>query len=352
MYPEGKLARRTKNGFVEFKVMAPKEMRTPNCYYEICFDEREYMNTICFAHSDEPRPIISLLRKPPRPFRPTSPMERALFSVLRLENERGGSFMPVGTSFVFYFGQGDGRREFIVTNRHIVEKHTNLTVVFHLGQRDWVSGVRYTIPNLPELQPTVGRFVRADLSKIAAAWTFHPDADIDLAVYPLGPILEYLNPFGGGNEQYYSPLSVKMVPDDNFVAGLDVVENVQFIGYPSGIYDSYTQLPIVRQGVTATPYLVDYEGRPTFLIDAPVFEGSSGSPVFVSGRARNDKHGHAASRADLVLLGIVARHRYIEVERGGQSWKVERNLGEVFRAHLILEAIDAAVSTGNDRADT
>jgi len=169
MYPEGKLARRTKNGFVEFKVMAPKEMRTPNGYYEICFDEREYMNTICFAHSDKPRPIISLLRKPPRPFRPTSPMERALFSVLRLENERGGSFMPVGTSFVFYFGQGDGRREFIVTNRHIVEKHTNLTVVFHLGQRDWVSGVRYTIPNLPELQPTVGRFVRADLSKIAAA---------------------------------------------------------------------------------------------------------------------------------------------------------------------------------------
>jgi hypothetical protein len=47
----------------------------------------------------------------------------------------------------------------------------------------------------------------------------------------------------------------------------------------------YMILPIsprfFRRGMTATPPQLDYCGRPTFLIDASVFGGSSGSPVFL-----------------------------------------------------------------------
>jgi hypothetical protein len=39
--------------------------------------------------------------------------------------------------------------------------------------------------------------------------------------------------------------------------------------------------PIARRGWTATPVALDYSGKPMFLVDAPVFVGSSGSPVFV-----------------------------------------------------------------------
>ncbi len=40
-------------------------------------------------------------------------------------------------------------------------------------------------------------------------------------------------------------------------------------------------LPVVRRGITATPVSVDFERRPAFLIDASIFPGSSGSPVFL-----------------------------------------------------------------------
>jgi hypothetical protein len=40
-------------------------------------------------------------------------------------------------------------------------------------------------------------------------------------------------------------------------------------------------MPIMRRGTTATPMVLDFEGRPEFLIDAAVYPGSSGSPVFV-----------------------------------------------------------------------
>jgi hypothetical protein len=56
---------------------------------------------------------------------------------------------------------------------------------------------------------------------------------------------------------------------------------VTFIGYPNGIWDSKNLLPVVMRGTTASPIEVDFEGTPRFLIDASVFGGSSGSPVFI-----------------------------------------------------------------------
>ena len=54
-----------------------------------------------------------------------------------------------------------------------------------------------------------------------------------------------------------------------------------FIGYPSGVWDHVNLMPIMRRGTTATPMALNFEGRAEFLIDAAVYPGSSGSPVFV-----------------------------------------------------------------------
>lgn len=53
------------------------------------------------------------------------------------------------------------------------------------------------------------------------------------------------------------------------------------IGYPNGLWDSQNNLPIIRRGITATSVKKDYNGKKEFLIDAAVFPGSSGSPVFI-----------------------------------------------------------------------
>lgn len=68
---------------------------------------------------------------------------------------------------------------------------------------------------------------------------------------------------------------------------------VTFIGYPNGLYEFTSLLPIVRQGYAATAMHIDHGGKPTFLIDAFVFPGSSGSPVFLVPRpSAPDKFGN------------------------------------------------------------
>lgn len=88
------------------------------------------------------------------------------------------------------------------------------------------------------------------------------------------------------------------------------IEPVTFIGYPNGLFDSASLLPIVRQGYAATAMKVDCEAKPVFLIDASVFPGSSRNPVFlVPRRAAPDKRGSITIGGPVkppILLGVVA----------------------------------------------
>ena len=79
---------------------------------------------------------------------------------------------------------------------------------------------------------------------------------------------------------------------------LEAIEEVVLIGYPAGIRDPAHLTPIARKGITATPPAWDYGGRPTFLVDASVFHGSSGSPVF--------SRDIDATRPSWKLLGVVS----------------------------------------------
>jgi hypothetical protein len=90
--------------------------------------------------------------------------------------------------------------------------------------------------------------------------------------------------------------------------GLDAVEEVLFIGYPCGIWDARNLLPIVRRGITATPIYIDFSGRKQFLIDASVFPGSSGSPVFIynAGIYWDKKSGSTVVGHRLFFLGILS----------------------------------------------
>ena len=57
-------------------------------------------------------------------------------------------------------------------------------------------------------------------------------------------------------------------------------EEIVFIGYPSGLRDEHNSTPLIRRGITASPIWNDFGNDPIFLIDAGVYPGSSGSPVF------------------------------------------------------------------------
>jgi len=78
------------------------------------------------------------------------------------------------------------------------------------------------------------------------------------------------------------------------------------IGYPNGIWDRSNNLPIVRQGITASHPKLNYNGKKEVLIDAACFPGSSGSPVLIYNQGgHTTKEGHLDMRGRLILLGIL-----------------------------------------------
>ena len=90
---------------------------------------------------------------------------------------------------------------------------------------------------------------------------------------------------------------------------LSIAENVYFIGYPDNRFDVQNNLPLIRQGMIASHPKYDYNGDPVFIIDAQVFPGSSGSPVYIDLTYENIKNGKIvlSPKKDIKLLGIVSQ---------------------------------------------
>lgn len=99
----------------------------------------------------------------------------------------------------------------------------------------------------------------------------HPDSEIDLAC---------INITGMNiNESEYS----FKVFEKGFLNKIDYRKispnsDVFYVGFPVGVYDTKNNLPLLRHGRIASIPEIDYNGKREFVIDAQVFQGSSGSP--------------------------------------------------------------------------
>jgi hypothetical protein len=190
--------------------------------------------------------------------------KRLLFSTVRVDTVLEDGSQGTGTAFVFDCIHNGRRHGFVVTNRHLAEGVRSGALVF-TRKRDG--------------QPIVGRGFRLDIEDFSQAWFYHPDPSVDLAVLPLHPLEAHIRAQGG--EIFYQAIDGRLIPDAAMLDGLDALEQVVFVGYPSGVWDKANLMPIMRRGTTATPVFLDFEGRAEFLVDAAVYPGSSGSPVFL-----------------------------------------------------------------------
>lgn len=111
----------------------------------------------------------------------------------------------------------------------------------------------------------------------------------------------------GSGTGFFFAITTGSIPDRDRLDKIDALESVTFVGYPNGIWDKANLLPVARRGATASPLAIDFENTPCFLIDASVFGGSSGSPVFLlSLGIYSDKSGATTIGSRCLFLGVVA----------------------------------------------
>lgn len=243
-----------------------------------------------------------------------------------------------GTAFVYSVDTTSGVFRLLVTNRHVLENATAVTVRFIRTSHD--------------ASPMLGQATEVTIDGFHnGSWIGHPDPRIDVAVLPLSQILLKME------EQGAPPFFTEVGPAICMGVGVDLdldsFEGVTFVGYPNGLYDQFNFLPIMRRGVTATPIYVDYGGLPAFLIDASVFPGSSGSPVFLFDKGMfSDRSGrHVTVGSRVALLGVLAavHTRTLSGDVRTLSSRLVADLeepidlGVVYKAKCIDECADIAL---------
>ena len=157
---------------------------------------------------------------------------------------------------------------------------------------------------------------------------------------------------------FYRCVDSNMLPTADQLAQLDAIESVTFVGYPNGIWDSTNLIPVARRGTTASPIGVDFEGTPRFLIDASVFGGSSGSPVFILNQGMyTDKRGNTVVGSRVLFVGVIAAVFFrtelnqivaVPVPTQTQPMAQQRemiDLGIVFKARTVVETIEAFIKS-------
>jgi V8-like Glu-specific endopeptidase len=268
---------------------------------------------------------------------PKSFIEQILFSTLKIELlNNNDELQSIGTGFLLKadFPQEPSRSLILlISNRHVLDTSERFNITFHQRKAD---------SNLPELGQTLS-FRTANYREVLF---LHPNPKIDLACVNISSVIVEL-----GSKIYHKVLDRTLFANFN-EPELDAGQRVIFIGYPENRYDQKHNLPVLRSGVTASHPKLNYNGEEQFLIDAQVFPGSSGSPVFLNMKEAQYNMGQIILGSGLpyLFVGVVSatmiRNNIVSplpTKQLGISEEVI-GLGLVFKATALNVLIDLALN--------
>lgn len=255
--------------------------------------------------------------------------EQLLFTTLRIECfDSGNRLYSMGTGFLLQRPvDKDKCKIYLVTNKHVLKD---------------AEAIRVTFTKNRDESPDIGNTLSIPISDSKKYIAMHPNPKVDVAVLECTGLF---NLFQG--QLYFKAVSYDMLADFT-EPELSVAENVYFVGYPDNRYDKTNNLPLIRTGLISSHPKLDYNGDPVFIIDAQVFPGSSGSPVYIDLTYENFKNGQIAiGNKKIRLLGIVAqtmvRNNQLQAVPTGTAYATQEvlGLGIVFKSTTIKELIDS-----------
>jgi S1-C subfamily serine protease len=174
---------------------------------------------------------------------------------------------------------------FLVTNRHVLVDHNQIEV--RLNPEKTTDAVRSFVLPLKDQQG-------------APLWFSHPDPRVDISVYGVND--EYLKK--NGLQSVFIASDLNAANQDKLKSmGAAAGDGVYILGFPMGIAGEERNYVITRKGSIAriTDYLAGAQA--TFLIDALIFPGNSGGPVFSALEAIAIQGTQAQN--NVLLIGVV-----------------------------------------------
>ena len=268
------------------------------------------------------------------------------FLTLKIKTEYSDNTVGFGTGFLFQFPSNDNVSKVfvLITNRHVLEGSTYFSIKFN----------RRDAEGLPDYRNH--HTVRFSTSQYGYL-SHHPDPNVDLCAVAIQPALNEVEKTG--NRAYIKAFSPSQIINNTNRLSFTAIENVIMVGYPNGLSDELNNIPIVRRGITASPIYLDHEGRPDFVIDAPCFPGSSGSPIMIYDRGCYID-GEAKFGTRVLLAGILYAGPFLRANGSFQKKAIPTkqlkadeiqmmiNLGFCIQAEKILDFIPIIRSWGAD----
>jgi len=223
------------------------------------------------------------------------------YATVRISQQLPDGKFGQGTGFLINAPSPDGApRIVMVTADHVfTSKMTGDEVKIGLRIQDAAGRWRYA--------PQSVRIRNGN----AALWTKHPARDVAAIAVQVPP------------EVASAAIPLAWVADADTLDryGMRAGDALMTIGFPLGLSSTPEGFPILRTGVLASYPVSPLAAYPTFLMDAPIFSGNSGGPVFV------------AKAGAQFIAGIVTQ----QVESEGRAL----GLGIVTQAVFVRETITA-----------
>ncbi len=256
--------------------------------------------------------------------------KQVFLGTVLIENLTDGE---IGTGFIVFKPVDEKNKKFLLfSNKHVfwgkkdkdkegVQKQVRLT--FHKKNENG----SYTPGNVHQVS---GRLTRDP----SAGYYDHPNPEVDVAcanISQFGDEKLALHIYGVGPDFF-----------DYDIKDLHAGMNISFVGYPSGFFDKKHWLPVLRTGSISSIPEINFNDKPQILVDAQVFPGSSGSPVFAPVKGKYKLIG-------IISDGINKNIDFVEVENTSEetpkTLKIPREwigLGLLFTLESIQEVYELA----------
>lgn len=240
-----------------------------------------------------------------------------LYTTVPIYAHNSDKSLSTGTGFLFSVRESETESiPLLITNYHVLKDAMLGFVELHIGEKGF---------------PT-DKTIRVQFDK--SIIDGNKLGKLDLIAVPLAGTF---NDFQNRNiEIFFRTVDQNMVPTKEQEDKLSAIENITFIGYPSGLYDEKNKISIIRQGITATPIWNDFKGEEVFLIDAGVFPGSSGSPVFIYNQGTYPVKDGIALGSRLIFVGVLSK----TMLRDNATGKAYLNLGEVINSKAMYRELN------------